>query len=326
MAPATELLDKLIEEIFLRIDPADAATLARAALVCRRWCRVIADPGFRRWLREFHRAPPMLGFFCNIDDRDHSYGYSKPPGVARFLRTSSGLKRVDMKHSFVVDTRHGRVLLLRATDDPCDTTGYLQVWDPITKERHTLPWLRMPQSPKTWNAAVLYTATGCDHLDCHGKPFAVVLVSTNYIQYIGIFSLVYSSEAHRWSEEETHLSAQQREDPMKLEHSPGALVGNALYFVLQGKTKILKYTVSTREMHTIHLPPACSSKQRILLMPTEDGRLGFATVHDSKLFLWSRDGDSDKDDDVGWTPRRVINLEALLPIGALESPADVVGS
>ncbi|PVH63363.1 hypothetical protein PAHAL_2G012900 [Panicum hallii] len=138
-APA--LLDDLTEEIFLRIHLADAATLVRATLVCRRWCRLIAAPGFRRRFREFHRAPHMLGFSCNIDlgryvVDDLGSFYGRPSTVARFVRTSFCLKRVDMESSRMVDTRHGRVLLHRASDWG---NNYLFVWDPITKEGRNCP-------------------------------------------------------------------------------------------------------------------------------------------------------------------------------------------
>ncbi|CAN6196707.1 unnamed protein product [Urochloa humidicola] len=104
MALATELLDELIEEIFFRIHPADAVTLACAALVCRRWCRLIAHPSFRRRLGEFYGALPMLGFSCNIDYYHHdtaSFDNGQYDTIARFLRTSSGLERVDMKSLLV---------------------------------------------------------------------------------------------------------------------------------------------------------------------------------------------------------------------------------
>ncbi|CAL5077786.1 unnamed protein product [Urochloa decumbens] len=293
MTPATELLDELIEEIFCRIHTADPTTLARAALVCRRWCRLIADPGFRRRLGEFHRAPPMLGFSCNIDFdfRDTASFYrGQPFTIARFLRTSSGLERVDSERSRVVDT---------------------------TEEHRLHGMSPLLGCPSSWNAAVLCTATGCNHLDCHGKSFAVVFVATSDNSMV---SLVYSSKVGWWSEE-TRLFVQKPEDPLVLEGS--ALVGNALYFMLRSKTRILKYSVGTREMHMIHLPPADFSEQRILLMATEDSRLGFATVRDFNLCLWSRDGDSDRG--VGWTQRRVIDLKALLPTRALVDPTHVVG-
>ncbi|CAL5077782.1 unnamed protein product [Urochloa decumbens] len=317
MAPATELLDELIEEIFFRIHPADPTTLARAALVCRRWCRLIADPGFRRRLHEFHRVPHMLGYSCNTDEGfDRYWFYGNPSRAALFVRTSSSLKRVDMERTRVLDTRHGRVLLLQPG---C----YLCVWDPITKE-HKRIGMSLPNYPESWNAAVLCTAAGCNHLDCHGKPYAVVLIATTRDLIITnrikeMRNSIYSSEATRWSE--THSFVQQPENHLDLERSsPSALVGNALYFVLKRKAKILEYNVSTREIHTINLPPACFLGRRIMLMATEDGSLGFATVCDSKLCLWST-----ADKDVGWTRSRVIDLEALLPTRALKSPADVVG-
>jgi hypothetical protein len=95
---------------------------------------------------------------------------------------------------------------------------------------------------------VFCTAAGCNHLDCHGKPFAVFFVATSHT---GIFNFVYSSETGLWSVA-TDTSIQQTEDALVLE--PSALVGNELYFLLQTKTKILKCNISTREMHVIHLP------------------------------------------------------------------------
>uniref|UniRef100_A0A0A8YH61 F-box domain-containing protein n=1 Tax=Arundo donax TaxID=35708 RepID=A0A0A8YH61_ARUDO len=51
-------MDELLEEVFLRFPPDDPVLLLRAALVCKRWCRIISDPGFRRRFRELHRTPP----------------------------------------------------------------------------------------------------------------------------------------------------------------------------------------------------------------------------------------------------------------------------
>ncbi|CAN6212924.1 unnamed protein product [Urochloa humidicola] len=120
MAQATELLDELVEEIFFRIHPADGATLACAALVCRRWCCLIADPGFRRRLHEFHGAPHMLGYLCNTyEDSERYWVYGSPSRAALFIRSSSSLKRVDMEYTRVLDTRHGRVLLLKRRDCLC---------------------------------------------------------------------------------------------------------------------------------------------------------------------------------------------------------------
>ncbi|XP_021310219.1 uncharacterized protein LOC8081610 [Sorghum bicolor] len=45
--PPAELMDELVEEILLRIPPDDPTRLLRAALVCKRWCRIVSAAGFR---------------------------------------------------------------------------------------------------------------------------------------------------------------------------------------------------------------------------------------------------------------------------------------
>jgi hypothetical protein len=42
------LSDDLIGEIILRFPSDEPELLVRAALVSKRWCRLISDPGFRR--------------------------------------------------------------------------------------------------------------------------------------------------------------------------------------------------------------------------------------------------------------------------------------
>jgi hypothetical protein len=71
-APEEALMDELVGEILLRIPPHDPASLLHAALVCKRWGRIVSDPGFRGRFREFHRTPPMLGFFR---ERGQSYSF-----------------------------------------------------------------------------------------------------------------------------------------------------------------------------------------------------------------------------------------------------------
>ncbi|CAL5077777.1 unnamed protein product [Urochloa decumbens] len=320
MAPATELLDELIEEIFFRIHPADATTL-----VCKRWCRIIADPGFRR--RVCAALVCMLGFSSNIDLTTSTlpahllYGpqYDTP---ARFVRTSSCLKHVAMARSCVVDTRHGRILLLRTVDPGY---GYLFVWDPLMKEEHKLPRLPLPGDLTSWNAAVFCAAAGCDHLDCHGKPFAVVVIATGKIAKFDV--LFYSSEAAgSWTKETYRPFSQQHENPsLMLELEPSVLVGNVLYFLLRANAGILKYSMGTEEIHSIDLPSSARFLGlRVLLAAAEDGGLGFATVRRSKLYLWSTESGSEEKYE-RWVQERVIDLEKLLPIGALETPPHVVG-
>ncbi|OQU84206.1 hypothetical protein SORBI_3004G011433 [Sorghum bicolor] len=54
--PAAALMDELVEEFLLRLPPDDPASLVNAALVCKRWGRLIAGPAFRRKFRKIHRT------------------------------------------------------------------------------------------------------------------------------------------------------------------------------------------------------------------------------------------------------------------------------
>lgn len=70
---------------------------------------------------------------------------------------------------------------------------------------------------------------------------------------------------------------------------------------------ILRYDLPTQEMSAMPVPA-----RGTVLMATEDGRLGLATVHKSRLYLWSRE--QGPNGDAGWTQSRVIELDTLLPI------------
>nr|TKW41335.1 hypothetical protein SEVIR_1G307400v2 [Setaria viridis] len=73
----------------------DPASLVRAALVCKRWCRIISDPGFHHRYRELHRTPAMLGFL-----RNHGT-------VSSFVPTSSfSPPRAASRNFHVIDARH----------------------------------------------------------------------------------------------------------------------------------------------------------------------------------------------------------------------------
>ncbi|RCV10339.1 hypothetical protein SETIT_2G104600v2 [Setaria italica] len=55
--PVALHMDELVEEILLRFPPDDPARLLNAALVCKRWCRLITDCGFHHRFRKHHRTP-----------------------------------------------------------------------------------------------------------------------------------------------------------------------------------------------------------------------------------------------------------------------------
>lgn len=80
---------------------------------------------------------------------------------------------------------------------------------------------------------------------------------------------------------------------------PAVLVGNAVYFVFKLSTRILKYDLGTREMSLIDMPS--TSYGRIILMATEEGRLGFTRADHFKLYLCSME--VGPKGDVAWTQR-----------------------
>ncbi|KAK1642182.1 hypothetical protein QYE76_059987 [Lolium multiflorum] len=62
-ASAPPLPEELLEEIFLRLPPDEPAWLVRASLASKLWLGLVTGPAFHRRYRDFHGAPPMLGFF-----------------------------------------------------------------------------------------------------------------------------------------------------------------------------------------------------------------------------------------------------------------------
>ncbi|KAL6880511.1 hypothetical protein ACP4OV_012076 [Aristida adscensionis] len=311
----SHLPDELLEEILLRVPPDDPRRLVLAALMCRRWCRVLSGAGgFPRRYRHFHRrSPPMLGFICRRD------WWS-----TLFLPTSSfRLPRACLPgdHRTAIDARHGH-LLLHAVVTTAWHRGRRVVEDEklvvaslvAGGERAVpMPRLRRHCGDGDWNAAVLCAAAGCDHLDCpRGGPFAVVFLGT-CPSGDQSFACVYSSESGSWISC-THL-----------QHTGGhvmqgrcALVRNALYFVFKLHRQIMEYDLGRQELSVI-APPAAISTWFAALFPAEDGGLGFATVQDdSMLHMWSGGSNG------GWAQHRVIEMQALLPGIALSTSPHVL--
>ncbi|CAL5091834.1 unnamed protein product [Urochloa decumbens] len=312
MAPpphVPELLDELVEEVLLRFPPDDPASLVRAAIVCKLWCRLVSTAAFRRRFREFHRKPPLLGILCQDRGGD---GDVHP--TARFIPTSSFHPARDVRYGWrAVDARHGRVLLeYWPCEDPYEDDGpfrtKLIVWDPVTNKQRKLPSLLMVHNvfPRTWNAAVICAAGGsCNHRYCNWGSFVVVFVGIKHDQ---ICSCIYSSKTGAWSDQ-TFSEPQYLLDLFK--PAPGLLIRNTLYFLFNRELGIVKYDLTMRKASVIDIPPELCW-QHLVLMPMEDGRLGFATMDRCRLHinLWSRV--IGPDGDAGFAQCGVINLPKAL--------------
>ena len=95
---------------------------------------------------------------------------------------------------------------------------------------------------------------------------------------------VYSSEAGAWSE----LTCVEHVSGDNIDRGPCTLVGNTLYFMFEMSIRILKYELGTGEMSVIELSRAVHGHHIVV---TATSGLGFATVIESSLFLWSRKED-----------------------------------
>lgn len=138
----------------------------------------------------------------------------------------------------------------------------MDVWDPITGEKLQLPNLQLPHEPSDiihsvgWNAAVLCASSwnsSCDHLDCDGRHFLVVFISSS--PHHGVYVYVYSSEAGLWALAAS--AAQHPVDPFYFDQNEGStLAGSALHFMVEvkrRKTRICKYNLDTQEISWIKL-------------------------------------------------------------------------
>uniref|UniRef100_A0A0E0L9Y7 F-box domain-containing protein n=1 Tax=Oryza punctata TaxID=4537 RepID=A0A0E0L9Y7_ORYPU len=166
--PPTDLNDDALSEIFFRIPPGDPAVLVRLSAVCKSWRRLVTDPYFLRGYRAFHRAPPVLGFFC------------AEVGFAGFVPTTAFRPIIPSVNWLLCDSRHGRALfnafvspMRLLVSDPM--TGAARLLDAPERWRN-IHW-SAPQHWMNiqWSAAVLCAVDGCDHLDCHGGAFRVAL-------------------------------------------------------------------------------------------------------------------------------------------------------
>ena len=160
-----------------------------------------------------------------------------------------------------LDCRHGRVLIHMLKDRDVD----LLVWDPITGDHHRL---RQPIHWMTYgasSAAVFCAANGCDHLDCPGGPFHIVLVGTD--DRDKLWASVYSSETGAWSTPTSiHIGCASYFDAWR-----GAIVGDEIYFTLSRSTVIVKYDWSKNCLSVIDPPATTTSSKSVPLFSSPHG-------------------------------------------------------
>ena len=246
------------------------------------------------------------------------------PYASRFVPNNPASGRPaarDLPGRVVLDCRHGRVLFLAPSPSLCIQLNYdLIVWDPLTNEQRCLPRPSPPPNDVSCNAAVLCAAAeGCDHRKCHGGPFRVAFIWRHGL--VMYARRVYSSERDNWSEV---ISVQELSRLHPMLRCRNTLVGDTLYFHRTLKYA-LEYQLGAQRLSIIEGPPRPVSQiWAIFVMPMGDSGLGCMDIEEDEsslhLQLWSREAASDSDEVARWTRGRAIDLEELLPDGALPSP------
>ncbi|CAL5078091.1 unnamed protein product [Urochloa decumbens] len=307
-----ELTADLIGEIVLRLPPEDPACLVRASLVCNLWRGIISDRTFPRRYREFHRTAPMLGFFDNLYG---GRGYNNPRFIPITAASPFSRPESDSFGSLVLDSHHGRVLLRDMMDD-----FEFAVWDPISDHRQQLPKPIITGSYiSNYNAVVLCGADCCDHLDCHGGPFLVVLMCNGCSGW-ATCARVYSSKTGAWG-----APASVHSGLKYLVNLKSVIMGDKIYSIFRLSAKILMYDIGKHYLSMIDTPDNCGEDDNNVLMSLEDGSLGLADIRNSSIYLWSRKVNN-SDGVARWMQCRIIELEKMIPaIKSRTSLARVIG-
>ncbi|GJN10407.1 hypothetical protein PR202_ga28497 [Eleusine coracana subsp. coracana] len=303
--PPPELIDDAVSEILLRIPPEEPAYLFRAALVCKHWRRILSDPSFLRRYRSFNQTPPMLGFFCNV----FATVYADPCFVPTTAASPVPQTASSCHPMWALDCRHGRVLLRQSGSDN------LTVWDPITGDREELHWPDFPFSPCA--AVFLCAAAGCDHYNCHGTPFLVVVVGRNGRNSTA-YACVYTSEGGTWG---TPISVHFQPTFFTNRIAHGTHIRDEFYFVLELGARILKYDLGRNYLSVINTPDVYHD---FALMSPDWGLLGLVDIIGFRLYLWLRKAIVEGKE--GWEQCRVIDLEKLIPTRKLSRQPEVIGT
>ncbi|GJN10411.1 hypothetical protein PR202_ga28502 [Eleusine coracana subsp. coracana] len=293
-----ELMEELVEEILLRLPPDDPACIVRVSLVCKPWHRLLSGRAFLRRYRAFHGAPPLVGFLRNRDPLDSCRFPSFIPTASIPSLAHPAAAAADWSIAWA-----------------WGTSQRLVVWYPTTGDWRELP--RLAISDVMSSGAVLCAIDGCDHMDCNGGPFRVVLVASSTSGQI-TWACSYSSETNAWSTLASLLTTSKFCYVKLMDR--GAVIGDQIYFPMY--KKILKYDLGKHSLSVIiDMPDDFSNNVPILM---GDGSLGLAGIRSSSLRLWSRKVNTEGVEQ--WVQYKSINLQSTVP--GIDKPgggAEVIG-
>ncbi|CAN6288441.1 unnamed protein product [Urochloa humidicola] len=212
--PATPMdNDDLLLQILLHLPP-QPSSLPRAALVCKRWRRLVTHPQFGARFRAHHCTPPFLGFFLRYSSFVPTL---EPPDRVPAQRFSLD-QRGDEKRMWrwqLLGCRHGLVL--------CENTEEFLVFDPMGGDRRRIPFYAGHEVTSFVTAAVFATRTG----GMDSASFCLVALFTDDAGITTSVS-VYSSDSGVWANSVATLVIP---SPIVYMHHPSTLIGNAIYWL-----------------------------------------------------------------------------------------------
>ncbi|XP_051222529.1 uncharacterized protein [Lolium perenne] len=263
--------EDLLWEILLRLPPLPSS-LPRASAVCRRWRRLMTDPKFIARFRAHHRKPPLLGVFHRSSSGITFVPILDPPDRIRFDMRCYG-------DYDILGCRHGRVLAMNRWE------GEVLVCDPVAGEQHRVA------APSEFSRGIVNGAVLCPAADDQGHvhggcPFKVVLM-TLYPADHRPAACVYSSETGTWGDLVKTPAICQLNDA----GIPGALVGNALYW-LQHRlgNAILVFDLDEQNLAVIEAPPVANGfrGRSSRIIQAEGGAVGLAILSYPRFQMWRR--------------------------------------
>jgi hypothetical protein len=324
--------EDILGEILLRLPPGPSS-LPRAGAVCKRWRRLVTDPGFLHRFRAHHRKPPLLGVLSHNRGK---IGFTPVLDLPERIPSRFSLRLP--RGSRVCGCRHGRVLVV--TGKPFS----FLVWDPVTGDQCPVPLPSASGGNKYMidgtvicaaggnkymiDGTVICAAGGQGHVHgaCHSSPFLVIFLGRCGDE---IIVWVYSSETGTWGDAISILWLSPF-DPDDFACC-NTLVGNSIYWLFnESSMAILEFDLDTQHLATLEVPPevidldtSVRDECEFLLMPAEDGELGFLVLEGLNARIWKRKAKSDGD--AGWVLGSTIKLHLPLKRSAHGCHLEIIG-
>ncbi|KAF7058352.1 hypothetical protein CFC21_065428 [Triticum aestivum] len=284
------LQDRHLAEILLRLP--SPASLARAAVVCRRWRRISVSAAFLRQFRRLH-PPQLVGFFiCNggfhvervggrlvghILDPTFLPVLPPPQGVGRATQRciDFSLRRVpDVDHWTLADARDGLLLLSSTFNDRMSIPRNFVVCDPLSRRSFLVehaPTYQLDGESAYLGAALIVVDGGASSSTL---SFEVILVT--YFMF-GPRLCVFSSRTAQWS---VHPEARCGKSLMPMLSGVGdpAHANGCVYWVMDDESEayLLVLDTRTKEFSTTIKLLASMREQydgNMRVMRSEDGEL-----------------------------------------------------